>query len=120
MTQGRQATEGRVLIRAITSAFSCYGTRGYSASGGPRAKRIGANEVLSPHSGSESGLVSDFEDGALTASFGSGWQVTTGNGGIDPGSLLALRGKPVRAAQYAIGNPLLAIQMIEHAPEAAL
>ncbi|HET8852419.1 MAG TPA: DUF302 domain-containing protein, partial [Ktedonobacteraceae bacterium] len=34
---------------------------------------------------------------------------------IEPGALLALSGKPTRAAQYAIGNPLLAIQMIEHA-----
>jgi hypothetical protein len=33
---------------------------------------------------------------------------------------VGLSGKPTRAAQYAIGNPLLAIQMIEHAPEAAL
>src|SRR2546422_11053592 len=39
---------------------------------------------------------------------------------IEPGTLLRLSGKPTRATQYAIGNPLLAIQMIEHAPEAAL
>ena len=39
---------------------------------------------------------------------------------IEQGALLTLGGKPTRAAQYAIGNPLLAIQMIEHAPEAAL
>ena len=39
---------------------------------------------------------------------------------IEQGSLLTLAGKPTRAVQYAIGNPLLAIQMIEHAPEAAL
>ena len=39
---------------------------------------------------------------------------------IEQGALLTLRGKPTRAAQYAIGNPLLAIQMIEHAPEVAL
>jgi len=39
---------------------------------------------------------------------------------IEPGALLRLSGKPTRATQYAIGNPLLAIQMIEHAPEAAL
>ncbi len=38
---------------------------------------------------------------------------------IEPGALLTLSGKPTRAAQYAIGNPLLAIQMIEHAPEVA-
>jgi uncharacterized protein (DUF302 family) len=36
---------------------------------------------------------------------------------IEPGALLTLSGKPTRAVQYAIGNPLLAIQMIEHAPE---
>src|SRR5258708_14252814 len=34
-------------------------------------------------------------------------------------NLLRLSGKPTRAAQYAIGNPLLAMQMIEHAPEVA-
>jgi uncharacterized protein (DUF302 family) len=39
---------------------------------------------------------------------------------LDQGSLLTLGGKPTRAAQYAVGNPLLAIQMIEHAPEVAL
>jgi uncharacterized protein (DUF302 family) len=39
---------------------------------------------------------------------------------IEPGALLRLSGKPTRATQYAIGNPLLAIQMIEHVPEAAL
>jgi uncharacterized protein (DUF302 family) len=38
----------------------------------------------------------------------------------EQGALLTLAGKPTRAAQYVIGNPLLAIQMIEHAPEAAL
>src|SRR5437764_107926 len=37
---------------------------------------------------------------------------------IEPGALLRLSGKPMRATQYALGNPLLAIQMIEHAPEA--
>ena len=36
------------------------------------------------------------------------------------GDLLTLAGKPTRASQYVIGNPLLAIQMIEHEPEAAL
>jgi uncharacterized protein (DUF302 family) len=39
---------------------------------------------------------------------------------IEPGGLLALSGKSTRATQYALGNPLLAIQMIEHAPEAVL
>lgn len=39
---------------------------------------------------------------------------------LEPGNLLTISGKPMRAAQYAIGNPLLAIQMIKHAPEAAL
>ena len=34
-------------------------------------------------------------------------------------NLLRLSGEPTRAAQYAIGNPLLAMQMIEHAPEVA-
>ena len=41
-------------------------------------------------------------------------------GKFDQGALLRLSGKPHEAAQYAIGNPLLAIQMIEHAPEVAL
>lgn len=39
---------------------------------------------------------------------------------LAPEDLLTLSGKPRRVAQYAIGNPLLAIQMIEHASEAAL
>src|SRR5216683_4469773 len=41
-------------------------------------------------------------------------------GKFNQGALLTLGGKPTRAVQYAIGNPLLAIQMIEHAPEVAL
>jgi uncharacterized protein (DUF302 family) len=39
---------------------------------------------------------------------------------IEQGALLTLKGKPTRTVQYAIGNPLVAIQMIEHAPEVAL
>ena len=39
---------------------------------------------------------------------------------IEPGALLTLSGTPTRTTQYALGNPLLAIQMIKHAPEAAL
>ncbi len=39
---------------------------------------------------------------------------------VEAGVLLTLSGKPTRATQYAIGNPLLAIQIIEHAPEASL
>ncbi len=38
---------------------------------------------------------------------------------IEPGALLTLSGKPTRAAQYAIGNPLLAIQLIEQAKDTA-
>ena len=38
----------------------------------------------------------------------------------EQGRLLSLAGKPRRVVQYAIGNPLLAIQMIEHVPEIAL
>src|SRR2546425_13207784 len=41
-------------------------------------------------------------------------------GKFDQGALLTVGGKPTRAVQYAIGNQLLAIQMIEHAPEVAL
>ena len=39
---------------------------------------------------------------------------------VEQGQLLSLAGKPRRVSQYAIGNPLLAIQMIEHVPEVAL
>src|SRR5262249_18371061 len=39
---------------------------------------------------------------------------------IDQGALLAFKGKALRARQYAIGNPLLAIGMIERAPGVAL
>lgn len=41
-------------------------------------------------------------------------------GKLDPGDLLTRSGKPTRAVQYAVGNPLLAIQMIQHSSEAAL
>jgi uncharacterized protein (DUF302 family) len=39
---------------------------------------------------------------------------------VEQGQILSLAGKSGKAVQYAIGNPLLAIQMIEHAPEVAL
>jgi len=39
---------------------------------------------------------------------------------FDLGALLTVGGKHTRAVQYVIGNPLLAIQMVEYAPEAAL
>ncbi len=39
---------------------------------------------------------------------------------VDHGTLLSLAGKPRRVSQYAIGNPLLAIQMVDHLPEVAL
>jgi uncharacterized protein (DUF302 family) len=39
---------------------------------------------------------------------------------IEQGQLLAFAGKPIRACQYAVGNPPLAIAMIEHVPEIAL
>jgi len=38
----------------------------------------------------------------------------------DHGLLLSLRGKTSRATQYTIGNPLLAVQMTCHQPEAGL
>lgn len=41
-------------------------------------------------------------------------------GKVEQGQLLSLAGKPRRVIQYAVGNPFLAIQMIEHAPEIAL
>jgi uncharacterized protein (DUF302 family) len=41
-------------------------------------------------------------------------------GKVEQGQLLSLAGKPRRVIQYAVGNPLLAIQMIEHVPEVAL
>ena len=39
---------------------------------------------------------------------------------VEQGQLLSFAGKPRRVIQYAVGNPLLAIQMIEHVPEVAL
>jgi uncharacterized protein (DUF302 family) len=41
-------------------------------------------------------------------------------GKVEQGQLLSLAEKPRGAVQYSIGNPLLAIQMIEHVPEVAL
>lgn len=39
---------------------------------------------------------------------------------IDHGNVLALAGKVGRARQYAVGNPLLAVQMSAYVPEIAL
>jgi haloalkane dehalogenase len=39
---------------------------------------------------------------------------------VDHGALLSLAGNPRRVSQYAIGNPLLALQMVEHLPEVAM
>src|SRR5262249_6434895 len=39
---------------------------------------------------------------------------------VEQGQLLSLLVNPHRAIQYAVGNPLLAIQMIAHVPEVAL
>ncbi len=39
---------------------------------------------------------------------------------VDHGVLLSLVGKPRRVSQYAIGNPLLALQMVEQLPEVAM
>jgi len=39
---------------------------------------------------------------------------------VEQGQLLCLAGKPRRVVQYAVGNQLLAIQMIERVPEVAL
>ena len=39
---------------------------------------------------------------------------------VEQGQLLALLGNPRKAIQYAVGNPLLAIQIIAHVPEVAL
>ena len=39
---------------------------------------------------------------------------------VEQGQLLSLLGNPSKAIQYAVGNPLLAIQMIAQAPEVAL
>jgi uncharacterized protein (DUF302 family) len=39
---------------------------------------------------------------------------------IEQGQILSLAGKSRKVIQYAVGNPLLAIQMIEHVPEVAL
>src|SRR5215831_10820047 len=34
---------------------------------------------------------------------------------VEHGDLLSLAGKPRRVSQYSIGNPLLAIRMVQHA-----
>jgi len=39
---------------------------------------------------------------------------------VDHGVLLSLAGKLRRVSQYALGNPLLALQMVEHLPEVVL
>lgn len=39
---------------------------------------------------------------------------------VEHGELLSLAGKPHHVSQYAIGNALLAVQMVEHAPAVAL
>ena len=39
---------------------------------------------------------------------------------IEHGDLLSMAGKPRRVCQFAIGNALLALQMVEHLPEVAL
>ena len=39
---------------------------------------------------------------------------------VEHGELLSAAGKPRRVSQYAIGNPLLAIRMIQHEPGVAL
>ena len=38
---------------------------------------------------------------------------------VEHGDLLSLAGKPRRVSQYSIGNPLLAIRMIQHEPAIA-
>jgi len=38
---------------------------------------------------------------------------------VEHGDLLSLAGRPRRVSQYSIGNPLLAIQMIQHEPALA-
>lgn len=39
---------------------------------------------------------------------------------VDHGPLLSWKGKTSRATQYALGNPLLALQMTSHLPETGL
>jgi uncharacterized protein (DUF302 family) len=41
-------------------------------------------------------------------------------GTMDHGALLALAGKPTRAVQYVVGNPLFAVQMTRHNVAAGL
>lgn len=41
-------------------------------------------------------------------------------GKVEHGRLLSLAGKPSKVIQYAIGNPLFAIQMVEYVPAVAL
>jgi len=49
----------------------------YRASLDKEKEAAKAQKQAAPPAGSESGLISDFEDGAATAKFGSGWQVAT-------------------------------------------
>jgi uncharacterized protein (DUF302 family) len=39
---------------------------------------------------------------------------------VEHGDLLSVAGKPRRVSQYSIGNPLLAIRMLQHEPAIAL
>jgi imidazolonepropionase-like amidohydrolase len=58
-----------------------------------RASQLAARRAPAP-AGSESGLISDFEDGSLHAAFGMGWSVSTGSllGGRRPTAQLSVIG----------------------------
>src|SRR5215470_7802489 len=71
-------------------------------------------------------LRSQFAAGASWAQIEKAIEATLGSSGlsifhrVEHGDLLSAVGKPRRVSQYAIGNPLLAIRMIQHEPGVAL
>ena len=76
--------------------------------------------------GDASKLRSQLSAGASWAQIEKAIEGTLGSSGlsifhkVEHGELLSAAGKPRRASQYAIGNPLLAIRMIQHEPGVAL
>src|SRR5215468_8551455 len=71
-------------------------------------------------------LRSQLPAGAPWAQIEKAIEATLGSSGlsifhkVEHGDLLSAAGKPRRVSQYAIGNPLLAMRMIQHEPGVAL
>ena len=71
-------------------------------------------------------LRSQLAAGASWAQIEKAIEATLGSSGlsifhkVEHGDLLSAAGQPTRVSQYAIGNPLLAMRMIQHEPEVAL